>query len=66
MLYHDHGITDVPKFFQRIDKAQIITLMQTDTRLVENIQHIHQLRTDLSGQTDTLAFSSGQTNGTTV
>ena len=40
--------------------------MQTDTRLVENIKHIHQLRTNLCSQTDTLALTAGKADRTTV
>ena len=40
------------------EKLIIVPLMQSDARLIQNIQYIHQLRTDLSGQTDTLALTS--------
>ena len=32
--------------------------MQTDRRLIEDVKHIHELRADLSSQSDTLALSS--------
>ena len=41
-----------------VNQPDIVTLMQSDTGFIQNIQHIHQLRTNLRGQTNTLAFSS--------
>ena len=40
--------------------------MQADARLVENIKHSHQARTDLRGETDSLRFAAGQCAGTSV
>ena len=38
-------------------------MVQPDAGLVENIEHIHQLRSDLGGQADALRFASRQGAG---
>ena len=53
-----YGISQIAQFFQGVNQPDIVTLMQSDTGFIQNIQHIHQLRTNLRGQTNTLAFSS--------
>ena len=40
--------------------------MQADRRLIQDIEHIHQLGAYLGGQADALAFTSGQRSGGTV
>ena len=40
--------------------------MQSDTRLVEDIEHVDQLTADLGCQTDTLAFPTGKACRSTV
>ena len=62
VLYYDDRVTRITEFLQGIDETEIISLMQTDTRFIEDIEYIHQLRTDLSRQADTLAFPTRQRN----
>ena len=38
----------------------VVTLMQADARLVEDIEHAHQARADLGRQADSLCFTAGK------
>ena len=66
MLYDNNRISQVAKLLQRIDKTDIVALVQTDARFVEDIQHIHELRSDLRGKADALALSSRKADGRAV
>ena len=59
MLNHDNRIAEVAQARQRIQQARIIALMQTNTRLVENVKNAGKARADLRGETNTLAFTAG-------
>ena len=59
MFHHDQGVAQVPQVAQGAQQFFIIPLMQTDGRLVQNIQHAHQAGTDLGGQANALAFAAG-------
>ena len=43
---------------QRAEKLIVITLVQTDGRLVQNIKHAHKRRTDLRCKADTLRLAA--------
>ena len=58
MFYYDDGIADVAKFLQTIDEALVITLVQSDTWLVEDIEYIDLLTADLCSKSDALAFTA--------
>ena len=66
MLHHNHGITHIAQLLQRMDKPQIIALVQSNARLIQYIQHVHQLRAYLRSQPDTLAFAAGEADGAAV
>ena len=66
MFYYDDGIADVAKFFQTVDEALVITLMQSDTWLVEDIEYIDQLTANLRSKSDALAFTTGKGSRLTV
>ena len=59
MLHHDHGIPQGLQLSQYLDQQIRIPGMQTDTRLIQNIQRTHQATTQRGSQIDTLALSSG-------
>ena len=59
VLDHNHRIAEIAKPRQRIQQPLIVALMQSDGRLIENIEDAHQPRPDLRGQTNPLALSSG-------
>ena len=66
MLDHDHGVAKIAQMFERSDKTLVVTLMQADGGLVKDIEHAHQTRADLRGQTDTLRFATGKGCGRTL
>ena len=60
VLYHEHGVAEVAKMAQRIEQLVVVALVQSDGRLVENVEHAHQARADLRRQTDSLALAAGE------
>ena len=63
VLDHDQRIAEVAQTFEGRQQLVIVALVQADGRLVQNIQHAHQRRTDLSGKTNTLALAARQRTG---
>ena len=63
MFHHDEGIAQVTKVLEGAQQFVIVPLVQTDGRLVQNIQHTHEGRTDLGSQTDPLALAAGKGSG---
>ena len=59
----DKGLnTEIAKITQALQGQQqliVIPLVQSDRRLVQNIQNAHQRRSDLRCETDALAFATG-------
>ena len=60
MLDDDERVAQVAQLTQRGQQLFIVALVQTDGRLVENIQHTHERRADLRGEPDALALAAGQ------
>ena len=60
MFYNKQGIPQVTQTLQCCDQLIIVTLMQSDTRLIQNVRHTNQTGTNLGCQTDTLCFSTRQ------
>ena len=58
MLHHDDSVAKVPQVLQRLQKAVVVPLMQTNGRLVQNIEDPNQAGADLRRQTNTLGLSS--------
>ena len=58
VLNNDYCIADVTQLFQGIDETIVITLMKSDGRLVEDIEHINQLTTNLGSKTNTLTLTT--------
>ncbi len=56
VLHHHHRIALVPQLLQRGNQLAVVPLVQPDARLIQNVEHIHQLRPDLRGEPDALAF----------
>ena len=63
VFHHYQGIAQIPKILQGIQQFVIVSLVQSDTGLVENIAHAHQSGTDLGRQADTLCLTTGQGSG---
>ncbi|MNG18660.1 hypothetical protein D3C84_1027460 [compost metagenome] len=60
MLNNDERIAEIPHMLKRLNQSRVIPLMQTDTRLIEDVQDAHEARTDLRGQSDPLCLSTRQ------
>ena len=60
MFHHDQGVAQVPQVTQGAQQLFIVPLVQTNGRLIQNIQHTHQAGADLGSQTNALAFAAGQ------
>src|SRR5690606_10745756 len=56
MFHYDYGIANIPQGLQRSYQTLVVPLVQPDTGFIKDIQHTHQLRPDLCGQSDTLGF----------
>ncbi len=65
VLYHNDGVAQVSQVLQGFQKLLVIPLVQADAGLVQDVQHPHQGRADLSGQTNALAFPAGKGAGGT-
>ena len=63
MLHHDQGIPQIPHLLEGGNQAVVISLMEADARLIQNIQNPHQFGTDLGRQANPLRFSSRQRPG---
>ena len=59
VLDHQHGVAQVAHRDQRPNQACIVTLVQADGWLIQNIEHAHQLRTNLRCQADALRLAAG-------
>ena len=58
VLHDDDGVAQIAQLLERTDESLVVALVQTDGGLVEDIEHIDELRTDLSGQADALALTT--------
>ena len=58
VLHHNHGVALVAQLLERVDEALIVALVQPDAGLVEDIEHVHQLRPYLRGQAYALALAA--------
>ena len=56
MLNHDQCISKITEMLECCEKFVIISLVQTDTWLIQNISHTHKTGTDLGSKTDSLCF----------
>ena len=60
MFYHYQSIPQIPQVLQGIQQFVIVSLVQADAGLIQNIAYTHQSGTDLGCQTDTLCLTAGQ------
>ncbi|MNN52649.1 hypothetical protein D3C81_1673610 [compost metagenome] len=66
VLDHDHGVTQIAQVVQGGEQAVVVALMKTDGRLIKDIHHPDQPRTNLAGKADPLRFAAGQGVGTAI
>src|SRR5438067_10130359 len=60
VLDHDHGVTEIAQPPQCGEEPRVVSLMQSDAGLIENIKNASQTRTNLGGQSDSLRFAAGK------
>ena len=58
MLHDDNRVAQIAQAFKRGDKALVVALMQTDGRLVQDVQHAHEASANLRGQANALGFAA--------
>ena len=66
VLDDDDRVADVAQALQRGDHLHVVLRVQADARLVEHVEHPHQPRADLRGQTDPLRLAAGKRARATV
>ena len=60
VLDDDERVAEITQLAQRGQQLFIVALVQTDGRLIQNIQHAHERRADLRCEPDALALAAGQ------
>jgi len=63
VLDHHYRVAKVAQAQQGLEQAPIIPLMETDRRLIEDVEDADKTGADLCGQPDALAFPTGQRGG---
>ena len=58
VLNYHHRVAHIAQLLERVDKPLVVALVQSDARLVEDIEYVDELRTYLCGKTYTLALTS--------
>ena len=58
VLDHDDGVTEIAQPPQRGEEPRVVTLMQPDAWLIENIKNAGQPGPNLGGQSDSLRFAA--------
>ena len=60
VLDHDHRVAQVAQADHGVDEAAVVTLVEADRRLVEDVQDADQAAADLRRQADPLRLAAGQ------
>ena len=60
VLDDDERVAEVAQTFQGGEQLVVVALVQSDGRLVKDIENAHQARADLRRQTDTLRLAAGE------
>ena len=63
VLDDQHRVAQVAQAQQRVEEASVVSLMEADGGLVEDVQHAHEPAADLARQPDALRFPTGQRGG---
>src|SRR5205085_12403302 len=66
VLDDDDGVAEVAQAAKRGEEPRVVALVQTDGRLVENVEHADEARADLRRQPDALRFAAGERFGGTA
>ena len=60
VLHHQYRVPQVAQSLECGEQLLVVTRVQANARLVENIQHAHQPRADLRGQADALRLATAE------
>ena len=60
VLDHDHRVAEIAQPHQRREQPRVVALVQPDARLVEDVEHAHEARPDLRGETNALRLAARQ------
>ena len=60
VFHHDYRVAAVAEFLQRVEQTPIVTGVQPDAGLVEDVGDAYQAGADLAGHADTLRFATGE------
>ena len=61
IMFHDnHRIAQITQMEQGAEQLVIVSLVQSDRRLIQNIGNTHQSGADLCGKPDPLRLTAGQ------
>ncbi len=63
VLHDDDGVPQVAQVLERVEETGVVTLVEPDRRLIQDVQHAHQATADLGRQANALCFSTGQRAG---
>ena len=63
VFYDYYRVARVAQTFQRSNQAHVVALMQSDGGFVQNVEHVDELRTNLSGEANALTFAARQGHG---
>ena len=66
VLYHHYGVALVPQPFEGVDELAVVSLVESDARLVKDIQNVHQFAANLGCKPYALALSAAESAGCTV
>ncbi len=58
VLDHDHGVAEIAELLEGLDQALVVPVVETDARLVEDVEDSHELRPDLSGEPQPLRLAA--------
>ena len=66
MLDHHHRVAEIAEVKKGIQQALVVTLMESDGGLVQDVHHADQSRADLRSQPDALGLSARQGLGSAI
>lgn len=55
---HQHRVAGVAQLLEAVNQPLVVALVESDARLVEDVEDVDQLRADLRGQADALALAA--------
>ena len=60
VLHHNYRVAGVAQLLERCDELHVVALVQADAGLIQDVEHVYQLQSDLRGQADALALAARQ------